>query len=67
MNAMHIEEAKIENETKIVFRAMFLGIPVYSAEETNRVEMATADLTAVVSHREFVDTNATGQSKGEGR
>jgi hypothetical protein len=52
MNANQTE-IKIENETKMVFCAMFLGIPVYSAAETNRVEMATVDSTSVVIHEEF--------------
>jgi hypothetical protein len=51
---MHLE-TNTENETKMVFRAMFLGIPVYSAETNSSVsvESTTADLTAMVSHEEF--------------
>ena len=50
MSLIHTD-TKIENETKMVFRAMFLGIPVYSPE-TASVDIATSDFTVVVVRHE---------------
>ena len=53
MNLIHTD-TKIENETKMIFRAMFLGIPVYSPE-TISVDATAPDSTAVVRHEELAE------------
>jgi hypothetical protein len=45
-------QTKIENGITMIFRGMFLGLPVYSPEITG-TDIATPDSTAVVSHEEI--------------
>jgi hypothetical protein len=45
-------EIRIENGTTMIFRGMFLGLPVYSPEITG-TDTATPDSTAVVKHEEI--------------
>ena len=51
MNNTH-PHTRIENGITMIFRCMFLGLPVYSPE-TISVDAITPDSTAVVRHEEL--------------
>jgi hypothetical protein len=45
-------ETRIENGTTMIFRGMFLGLPVYSPEITG-TDTVASDSTVVVRHEEI--------------